>query len=295
MKNVIRRLSFIMALVVWFSVCFNSGITVEAAKTNKAPVVTTYKIYVNRAANCVTVYSKDAAGEYTVPVRAFACSTGKNVGDTPLGEFRTTDYYNWRLMVDGSYGQYAIRFNGHILFHSVPYLADNGAALESDQFNYLGDVASLGCVRLAAGDAKWIFDNCERGTQVVVYDDALNPGPLGKPVQMKIPENHPFACWDPTDPSENNPWNVIRPNIHLTNDMGDGVLYVPVGATMDDVKAAIGVTEWTGIEYLPTEFDVYLNGNYDLNTFGAYKVLVRTIDKTGMLAEKEMMLAVVYM
>ncbi|MDE6916215.1 MAG: L,D-transpeptidase, partial [Lachnospiraceae bacterium] len=133
-------------------------------------------IMVNRAANCVTVYEKDAAGEFTVPVKAFVCSCGREGHETPLGTFKTSNYYQWRLMVDGSYGQYAVRFNRGIMFHSVPYYTKNAGNMEWEQFNLLGEAASLGCVRLTCADAKWIYDNCAAGTEVIVYDDAEDPG-----------------------------------------------------------------------------------------------------------------------
>ena len=53
--------------------------------------------------------------------------------------------------------------------------------LELEEFNKLGEQASQGCVRLAVSDAKWIYDNCPTGTNVSIYDDAENAGPLGKP------------------------------------------------------------------------------------------------------------------
>ena len=52
-----------------------SAWTVQAAEASMQQTVQTptYQVYVNRIANCVTVYTKDADGEYTVPVRSFAC------------------------------------------------------------------------------------------------------------------------------------------------------------------------------------------------------------------------------
>ena len=47
-----------------------------------------YEVEVNLTQNVVTVYKKDAAGNYTVPDRAFVCSVGPA---TPTGTFRTTD------------------------------------------------------------------------------------------------------------------------------------------------------------------------------------------------------------
>ena len=73
------------------------------------------------------------------------------------------------------------------------------------------------------------------------------------------------------------------------------MIYVPVGATMEDVKAAVGLRNAEGLPYGAEGYEVYLNGNYDLNTFGAYRVWVTGKDAFGRMVEQEMMLAVVYM
>ena len=92
------------------------------------------------------------------------------------------------------------------MFHSVPYYSKDAGNLEWEQYNLLGQSASMGCVRLCVEDAKWIYDNCKRGTKVVVYVDEENPGPLGKPNFVPISGTSPYRGWDPTDPKPNNPW-----------------------------------------------------------------------------------------
>ena len=115
--------------------------------TNKAPQTKyPYYIKVNRQANCVTIYKKDAAGNYTVPVKAMTCSVGLT-GETPLGVTKITARYLWRPLFGGTYGQYTVRFNGHILFHSVPYTQTTKDSLMEGQFNMLGQPASQGCVQ----------------------------------------------------------------------------------------------------------------------------------------------------
>ena len=66
-----------------------------------------------------------------------------------------------------------------------------------EQFNLLGEAASLGCVRLTCADAKWIYENCKAGTEVVVYDDKENPGPLGKPAEVKLTTENPVKKMGP--------------------------------------------------------------------------------------------------
>ena len=163
-----------------------------------------YYIKVNRQANCVTIYTLDTEGNYTVPIKAMTCSVGTN-NRTPLGISKISDKYVWRLLFGDTYGHYSVRFNGHILFHSVPYTSPNNYSLKEGQFNLLGEPASQGCIRLCVEDAKWIYDNCAKGTIVEVYDSE-DPGPLGKPEMPKIDETSPFKGWDPTDPHPDNPW-----------------------------------------------------------------------------------------
>ena len=94
----------------------------------------------------------------------------------------------------------------HICFIQYHIFSATGSSLETEEYNKLGSVASLGCIRMAVRDVKWIYDNCPAGTKVTIYDDAANPGPLGKPESIKIPVNSPNAGWDPTDTDPANPW-----------------------------------------------------------------------------------------
>ena len=167
-----------------------------------------YLVAVNRAMCTVTVYKKDANGNYTVPVKAMVCSVGRSGHQTPTGRFNTTNRYEWRLMVDNSYGRYAIRISGQIMFHSVCYYTKDESNLEYGEYNKLGSPASRGCIRLCLADIKWLYDNCPTGFPVVIYDDSSTPGPLGKPSSIKIDVNDTEKRgYDPTDWSSASPWN----------------------------------------------------------------------------------------
>ena len=175
-------------------------------KENKiSSEVDKYYIKVNYGAQVVTVYTKDSNGNYTVPVRAMVCSTGTY---TPTsGTYRTLAKGNWWPLYGDVYGQYSTHIYDGILFHSVPYLeSGDKSSLEYWAYDQLGQIVSMGCVRLTVEYAKWLYYNCPVGTQVEFYSSS-NPGPLGKPSTMKIsdaPEN--VRGWDPTDPDPNNPW-----------------------------------------------------------------------------------------
>lgn len=243
-----------------------------------------YFIKVNRAANCVTVYGIDESGDYTIPVIAFACSCGREGEETIVGEaFTTTNKYEWRLMVDNSYGHYAFRINGGYLFHSVPYLSDSHDSLETDQYNKLGDFASLGCVRMCVRDVKWLYDNCPSGTKVTIYDDEQNPGPLGKPESIKIPLDSPNAGWDPTDPAEGNPWASCSAQINGTKD-----IVTKVGQKVDLLEG-ITATDTCGNDISDKVKTV---GKYTFDKAGEYDIKYTVTDVIGSKAEVKIKLKV---
>ena len=166
-----------------------------------------YYIKINRRQNCITIYTSDENGEYTVPYKAMICSTGL-YNATPRGTFHLSTKYLWRELYGKVYGQYATRITGGVLFHSVPYYKKSKSALCTEKYNKLGQQASMGCVRLTVEDAKWIADNCPSGTTVEIYEDD-DPGPLGKPEAAHIDTDSPNKGWDPTDPDVANPWHQL--------------------------------------------------------------------------------------
>ena len=180
------------------------------AKTGEKVVASNgmpYFVRVNYVANVVTVYSKDSDGNYTIPIKAMICSTGRA---TPRsGTYKTSVKWRWAALFGGVYGQYATRITGSILFHSVPYTRNyDPNSLEWWEYDKLGTACSAGCVRLTVADAIWVYNNLGSGTMVEFYGDS-NPGPLGKPGARKISGNEQCRGWDPTDPDGNNPWRGV--------------------------------------------------------------------------------------
>ena len=158
----------------------------------KKPISGEMVIKVNRALNCITVYRGD------VPIKAFVCSTSKVWGNTPKGTFKLLDKLRWHELLGPSYGQYCSHITSDILFHSVPSTAPNLYSLEYWEYNKLGTAASAGCIRMTVAGAKWLYDNCPKGTKVIIYDDWNSPGPLGKPSAPYAPNWNKY--YDPTDP-----------------------------------------------------------------------------------------------
>ena len=168
---------------------------------------TPYSIDVLRSQNVVVVYGRNENGDYTIPVKVWLCSTG---GATPRGNYRLGYKKEWGRLFGNVYGQYVCGITGNILFHSVPYERMEKDSLETEEFNKLGTKASMGCIRLAAGDVKWLYDNCPTGTPIHIYDADELPEGVERPEPIRIDPEDPRAGWDPTDPDENNPWTVSQ-------------------------------------------------------------------------------------
>lgn len=251
--------------------------TETETETEEQPVEFFYYIRVNRALNCITVYEKDDFGEYTVPLKAMICSTG---GATPLGTYGTKARYEMKGLNGGVYGQYSTWIMGNILFHSVPSSRKTKDSLIARYYNQLGTKASAGCIRLTVADAKWIYDNCPIGTLVEIYDDWEDEGPLGKPEAIKVPLD---TVWDPTDPDEANPWKECEPKI----DVGS-VIQVYAG---DDLRIQDFARAYDTCGNDITD-RLVVEGEFDLNREGKYRVAVKVTDSLGRTVWEEVILVV---
>ena len=176
---------------------------ISSYQTGNKSCKATYYLKVNYGQNVVTVYTKDEAGNYVIPLKPMLCSCGTA---TPKGGiYKTSKGYAWGTVVGGLYAQYSTRIQGNILFHSIPYTKESKDTMEYWEYDKLGTTASAGCVRLRVEDCKWIFDNCEEGTIVEFYKSSI-PSPFSKPELEKISDNVECRNWDPTDDVPENPW-----------------------------------------------------------------------------------------
>ena len=170
-----------------------------------------YYVKVNRSQNVVMVYALDRNGEYTKLAKTYVASTGAPESQTPLGTFKVADRFEALYLVGYVWGHYAVRINGPIFFHSVPYFTKGNPHwdnLEYLEYNKLGEGASAGCVRMAVRDAKWVYENIPAGTTVEIFDADELPEGVIKPVPITIDVESENRGWDPTDPDEDNPWNA---------------------------------------------------------------------------------------
>jgi hypothetical protein len=255
------------------------GIGIMTPQTVEAKDSSTYYIKVNRQQNCITIYKKDSSGNYTVPVKAMACSVGLN-GQTPTGTFSLGGQYRWHELMGEVYGQYCSRITGGVLFHSVFYSDTDPSKLYYTAYNKLGTTASHGCVRLTVADAKWIYDNCGSGTKVTIYDSS-EVGPLGKPTTMTISASSPYRGWDPTDPNKKNPWRKVKPSF-------SGLKSKTV-ERLSTVNLKKGVT---AADYKGKKLKYTVSGKVNAKKTGKYKITYTATDSIGNSTSKTITITV---
>lgn len=258
------------------AVTANQDVLKKNKKSNKSEL---YRLYVNCRQNVVTAYTFDDKGKFTVPVRAMLCSTGAN-DSTIKGEFNTYFKGEWHALYNGVYGQYVTGISGDFLFHSVPYSNYAYNSLEVEEFNKLGTQASMGCVRLAVADAKWIYDNCPVGTYVNIYSSDREE-PLGKPQAIKISD---FSCgWDPTERAYSSPYRDKRPEIK-----GAADVTIEKGARFDE-KAKVKAFDTCGNDITDR---LEVTGRVITDLAGKYKLTYSVTDTLNRTAKKDVWVTV---
>ncbi|MGI5878549.1 MAG: L,D-transpeptidase [Christensenellales bacterium] len=133
-------------------------------------------IRVNLTDMVVSIYAKDAQGEYTRLVKQFIATGGAADTPTPsnvyeLKAYRDADHYFVKF---DCWAAYATQISGPYLFHSVIFRAPGMQGMNGS-YNNLGRAGSHGCIRLTPEEAKWVFDHCPAGTLVDIYHGEANP------------------------------------------------------------------------------------------------------------------------
>ena len=148
--------------------CLYSADAVESEE-----FVNLYKLIVNVTDQRVYVYQWDGEG-YNTYLGEMICSTGLKgkSTETPLGTYQsigpsgTGEWYYFKKYE--CYAKWGYHIVGGIMFHSVVY--SKGKVLNKTSVRKLGRRASHGCIRLKVEHAKWIYENCPKGTTVVITE-----------------------------------------------------------------------------------------------------------------------------
>lgn len=143
-----------------------------------------YRLRVNRTTCMVTVFAKDGSNGYIIPVKSMTCSVGLPATPTPTGTFYIGDQDRWHILMGPSWGQYTSHVYQGIFIHSVAGGQQSIYNLNAADYNNLGQPASHGCIRLCVRDAKWIYTNVSRGSQITIGDGYYEP--YDKPATIKL-------------------------------------------------------------------------------------------------------------
>lgn len=180
-------------------------------RPSPTPAPAKYTLMVDVANQIVRAYTYDESGNYTVLVREMICSTGTKKNPTPLGttimpkkRARWGYFPTW-----DSHAQYLTRIDSANAFHSVLYYFADETQLAVQSYENLGTPASHGCVRLYVGDAKWIYDNCEAGTIITVYEGEYDPEytmTLRRPLNTETLRERPLPNPTPTPTYNRGNW-----------------------------------------------------------------------------------------
>lgn len=139
------------------------AITLSNVNTLSINSLTKYFVYLNLSEQKTYVY-EGFSNNWNL-IKTFESSTGLEGKETPKGIFDVTDRGEWFYSEEFKQGgKYWVQFMGDYLFHSVPYDKTQSIVLDET----LGKPASHGCVRLKVEDAKWLYDNIEDNTKIII-------------------------------------------------------------------------------------------------------------------------------
>lgn len=139
------------------------SITVNNVNTLSISSKTNYFVYLNLEEQKTYVY-EGSTNNWEL-VKEFISSTGLPGKETPKGIFAVTNRGEWFFSDEfGQGGKYWVQFMGDYLFHSVPFDETQTTVLDDT----LGTPASHGCIRLKVEDAKWLYDNIEDDTKIII-------------------------------------------------------------------------------------------------------------------------------
>lgn len=246
----------------------NEELTTQESSSEYVAANQKYLIKINKSKNFITVYTMDSSMEFTVVYDSFWCSVNSSV-DT--GKTFISDKSVWYTIADNSYGHYASRLDAGVWIYSVPYYSKDYSKLNVSLYNNLGKTATAGTIYMEAGKAKWIYENCGKGTVVEIYEDSQEQIPSGLEELETLDAN---AYHDPSDRPQSIE-GVCPTPIHFMNVVKDRV--VEVGSSVDLLEGA-------------SAFDIYgkditsyikVEGTVDTSKEGVYPLTYTITDNYG--------------
>jgi hypothetical protein len=178
--------------------------TVEELAAEKDSYQGAYYLYVSLKLNAIIVYGYDDDGE-KYAMRVMNCTIGPNI---KKGKYEIKSQYAMVMTQTDNWNLYNSQIGERLWIQSASYTSKFRGSLVTKEYNLITQTNKKGAnIRMAAGDARWIYTNCSVGTTVEVGNSTDLP--LERPEFTKLRTS---CKWDPTDPSKNNPWNQVANN-----------------------------------------------------------------------------------
>ena len=255
-----------------------------------------YKIAVNTQTGCITAYTFNEDNRYAIPVRAMVCSMAEDVSIYERDVFylvnesvddKSEDDDPWTDKEGGKYYRYSTSFSygeDTFRFTSCAYDQKSPSALNADDYNKLGTYYTKGDIRLSVDDAKWIYYNCTKDTQIKFVTGISNQDRLGVPKPVKIAKNCEIKNWDPTDNNKDNPFLKKGPVFK-----GVDVLEIKLGDVCD-LKGGVEAYD-TGMNLCEGRYQIYSKVSRD--KLGEYRVTYTFTDDLGRTGSADRIVRVV--
>ena len=234
--------------------------------TNSVVDNNAYSIKINKSKNFITIFKLDNNAK-AVAFKTFRCSVNANV---PIGGYKISEKYVWRMLDTNQYAQYTSRIGTTFYIHSVPYSSEKSSSLITDAYNKLGSTASIGSIYLAVLDSKWIYENCKNETVVEVYENATEEPAIALADKVTLPFGTGY------DPSE----------LATTNKVVQNKIDYLSGVKDKQVAVGTSINLWEGIRAVDLNGNditsyISISGSVDTSVAGRYTVTYNLIDAFG--------------
>lgn len=259
---------FVLVLILAVSVFIPTAAFAWDDYKNKDPLK--YYVLLDIKNQFITVYEKDAKGEYTKIVRRLLCSTGKpapkvldptkpaddpaNIGmPTPKGIWKSGGHERFGLFTAyGEYARYWTQVVDDIYFHSVLFKKRDVNGMTGGSYGSLGNPVSHGCVRLYVEDAKWIYYNIPPGTTIKVSTTEPSQPAIRKALKstLSFAQYKVFQANIYDDPESPNPhaWVVVDGAAILSASGSNGKTRAKLKVG-DEVEVLLWGDPWLKVKY----------------------------------------------
>jgi len=306
-------------LALILAVTFLMPVTAQAYDKPKNTDPNKYYVLLDLKNQIMTVFEKDANGEYKKIVRRMLVTTGKTkvneaqallhpddpdyiATPTPRGIWKTGGHERFGKFPEfgGNYARYWTHIVGGVFVHSIMFNKQDANTLQSGAYRSLGRNVSHGCVRMYVEDAKWVYDFIPPGTTINISDTEKSNSKLRKALKSQMS----FAAYKAFQKKIYNPAELPNPTATVLRDntpikTGNGQ---PTDHTLAKVKKGAKVEvllqsdPWTKVKYgkkvgytltanLQFEGDILISGgNTGYKSGGKANVLsdtVRMYDKAS--------------